>query len=993
MKKRWQSYRKSIVTKTLISVGIRIAIIISLLTIVSYWHIFSILEEGKLAELQVDITQRGARESLIFKLAEDNHQLLKAELQAQYTSRNSEKSVELFDQLIEKQQDGAYRSKPEIFDGKQSAGVWIGNGVEITDDIKHRAVLFGQLNTEYGKSWRNRFINTYILGPENFASSYWPEIPDFVNRLEGDFDIRNEEYFSISTPENNPSRESAWTGLYWDQQARFWMVSVETPVYHGNTHIATIGNDIALDELISRTLENDDSGYKLIFRSNGDLIASSRYLDKLKENSGSFKINQEGDELLKAIYNAVINGDSESTLELSEMDLYLFVSKIEGPDWYFVNVVPSSLLTKLATSTAIIVLLIGLIGLIVELLILYTIMKQKIAIPLIGLTQATLDISKGNPAGELNGDRRDELGRLARNFNLMKTRLEKRDKEIIRNQIKFRNAFEHSPIGMAIVGLDGKIIEANENLATLLGYSEAELQNMKYVELLNAEAQVISEQRQADINKGKLTSYEGERLFQRKDGSQCWCIINVSVQTNSDGKPDYVFIQTLNIEERKKAEIELNRLAYHDPLTGLANRMLLIEFLEQEIHLLQRNSDHKFAVLFLDLDGFKLVNDSLGHLAGDDLLKLIAERLKHYVRETDVLARFGGDEFCVLVKEFANEVEVIDIALRINQSLAESFSIREEKVNISASVGIVIANQDSNTAENYLRDADSAMYSAKQQGSGNYAIFNATMHQNAKDELRLRNELTHAYENQEFRVYYQAIVSLETEQVSGFESLVRWDHPERGILTPDKFLSSAVSMGLIANIDLWVLETAISQLLTWQEKYQRQDLTINCNASSDFISDFDTVERVKKLFEKYDLSPKCLNIEVTESVLINDTQKTLKILSELIKIGVNIHLDDFGSGYSSLNYLTRFPINTLKIDRSFVKRIGESTKDKAIVESIQLLAGRLGIKVIAEGVETKEQYQLLKEIGVDSTQGYYHSKPAEVSKCNDILASGKKINE
>ncbi|WP_412971283.1 EAL domain-containing protein [Glaciecola sp. MF2-115] len=992
MKKSWQSYSKSIVSKTLISVGIRIAIIITLLTLVSYWHLFSILEESKLTELRTDTLQRGARESQIFKLAEDNHQLLKSELIEQYKSKDAKESAALFAQLMVKQQDGAYRSNPELFDGTREAGAWIGQGVELTEDVKHRTILFTQLNTEYGKSWRNRFINTYILGPENFASSYWPEIPDFVNRLEGSFDIRQEEYFSISTPENNPSRESAWTGLYWDQQAQFWMVSVETPVYNNDSHIATIGNDIALDELISRTLESDENGYKLIFRSNGDLIASSRYLTKLKENSGSFKIDQEGDEQLQTIYKAVISGDRSSAIELDELGLYVFATKLDGPDWYYVYVVPSSILTKLATSTAVIVFLIGLLGLIVELLVLYSIMKKKIAIPLIELTQATMAISKGEVVSELNEQRRDELGRLARSFNKMRKRIDKRDREIVRNRNKFKNAFEHSPIGMAIVALDGNIIEANENLAKLLGYSESQLQNMKYSELLNTEAQIISEQKQADIIKGKLTSYEGERLFKRKDGSDCWCIINVSVQNDSNGSPEYAFIQSLNIEERKKAEVELNRLAYHDPLTGLANRMLLIEFLEQEIHLLHRHPEHEFAVLFLDLDGFKLVNDSLGHLAGDDLLKLIANRLKQYVRDTDVLARFGGDEFCVLVKEFEHEVEVIDIAQRINKTLSESFSICDEQINISASVGIVLANKDANTAEDYLRDADSAMYSAKQQGSGNYAIFNAAMHQNAKDELRLRNELTHAYENQEFTVYYQPIIKLETGLVSGFESLVRWAHPERGILTPDNFLYSAENMGLIANIDFWVLESAISQLVTWQETYKRKDLTINCNASSDFISDFNTVERVEALFDKYPLAPSCLNIEVTEGVLIHDTEKTLEILSELIKIGVNIHLDDFGTGYSSLNYLTRFPIDTLKIDRSFVNRIDAGSKDRAIIESIQLLASRLGIKVIAEGVETKEQYLVLKQIGVDCTQGYFHGKPAPVSDCNELLSSANNSN-
>jgi len=992
MKKLWHTFRKSIVTKTLYSVGIRIALIITLLTSVSYWHLFTTLEENKLAELQIYTKERGARESQIFQLAEDNHRLLKAELLQRYSNTDVATNVLAFDQMFVKQGDGAYRNNPDNFDASTRAGMWIGEGVDFTDDVKHRTVLFNNLVSDYGKSWQNRFINTYALGPENFATMFWPEIPDFAFRIAADFDIRTEEYFSISTLDNNPTKETVWTGLYRDQQADMWMVSVETPIYYADTHIATIGNDIALDELFARTLATDGEGYKLIFRSDGRLIADPHYIERLKETSGDFMISRDGDASIKAIYHAVMNRGDNRAIKLAEIDAYLFVTELSGPGWILVNVVPASVLTEVASSTAAIVFLFGLIALMVELLILCTIMKQKITWPLLQLTRATLAVARGHQAKELDAQRPDELGRLARSFNSMRLRLDRRDKEIFENQQRFKNAFDHSPIGMAIVGLNGEILEANENLSNMFGYSPTELREIEYRELLHPDEQQYSEQKLADIISGKVTTYEVERRLKKKDGSTFWCLINVSVQFNLQGQADYIFTQTLDIDERKRAEVELNRLAFHDPLTGLANRTLLTEFLEKSIRMYRRNPVHQFAVLFLDLDGFKLVNDSLGHLAGDQLLKSIAKRLKEHTRGSDTLSRFGGDEFCILVNEFEHEHEVVEFANRINQTLAEPFSIGRESINVSASVGIVLASAELTSAEDYLRDADSAMYHAKQQGSGNHAIFNAVMHKTAKQQLRMRNELTQAYENREFIVYYQPLVRVESGETCGFESLVRWQHNERGVISPDQFLPVAESMGLIADIDFMVLESAIAQLVTWRNTLHRDDLTINCNASSELISDVNTVRRVQAALEKYQLPADCLNLEITESVLINDTEETMAILSELKALGVNIHLDDFGTGFSSLSYLTRFPIDALKIDRSFISRINEGGKDKAIVESILLLAKRLGIKVIAEGVETAEQYSLLGAIGVDKTQGYYHGKPAPADSCTALLSAKRMDN-
>ena len=498
-----------------------------------------------------------------------------------------------------------------------------------------------------------------------------------------------------------------------------------------------------------------------------------------------------------------------------------------------------------------------------------------------------------------------------------------------------------------------------------------------FEQLVHPNERHLSSSKLAAIAAGTSTSYQAERILQCKDQTLLWCDISVFVQHDQHQKPDYIFIQCMDITKRKQAEKKLNRLAFHDPLTSLANRTLLLKFLDQAIHRYQRNHDHKFAVLFLDLDGFKLVNDSLGHLEGDNLLVAIAQRLQQETRGSDTLARFGGDEFCILLNDISGQDQAIELAKRINKALNLPFIIANEVINTTTSIGIVIASDKLAKAQDYLRDADSAMYHAKHQGRGRYAIFDASMHMQAKHQLRLRNELSRAFEQQQFVPFYQPIICIDTGQICGFESLVRWQHPERGLLSPLQFLSIVEEIHRIAEIDYYMLDLAIAQVVRWRKQFGLDELTISCNCSSEMLSSYKVIERINNLLTEYQLPAHCLNLELTESVLINDPETTLSILEQLQQLGVNIHLDDFGTGYSSLSYLHRFPIHNIKIDRSFVSRILDSNKDHAIVESIVLLANRLGITITAEGVESHQQYLILKQIGVTKTQGYYHGKPVD----------------
>ena len=1120
----------SIVSHTLVSVGIRILIVISLVTTISYFHIFSTMEATKLAEFKSLTLERAARESQIFSLAEDNHDLLKNAILDAYQPLNIEGNNSFFEQQLVVQADGGIRVNPETFDAANSAGVWIAKDVEITDELQYRVSILHELISDYGKSWRNRFINTYAFGIENFAAIYWPSIADFTYRLEADFDIRLEEYFAISIEENNPQKETVWTGVYLDKQSDIWMVSIETPIYYQQQHIATIGNDMSLDELFKRTINQaQQGGYNLIFREDGRLIAHQKYVQQLKEFDGNFIIEQNGDDALKSIYETVINAEDKSQIiELPSIDAYLMVSKLKGPAWYYVSVIPKSLVSNVASNTAIIVFISGFIALIIELLVLFIVMKQKITRPLSELNRATLALTQGLQAQHIDEERPDELGRLARSFNLMNQNLIKRDKQLananhileqqlqqiqlsqdsltnaqaiarlgswqydttthkltvseqlilllqltplqvehldlktlfnllnnseldeiievyqcfvtegkaftiiheisdinhpqdtkyvhstgqasedgrvltgtvqditeqhkaeqakIESQKLFNNVFENSTISMAVVSLDGRIQQANSTICKTFGYTEDEICQLNYIDLLPADERSGGTGELEIIQNVTLPSYDTERILVCKDGTELYCYINVFVQKNALGISDYIFIQCIDISLRKQVEVKLNQLAFHDPLTNLANRTLFIEFLTKAIKQYQRNPKYNFALLFLDLDGFKLVNDSLGHLEGDKLLVGISERLNHVIRNSDTLARFGGDEFCVLMEYINDEKQVIELAQRINTALSEPFLLKKESVITNASIGIVLANPSLMDAQDYLRDADSAMYHAKHSGRGSYAVFNADMHKMAKEQLRLRNEMSKALDDKQLVAYFQPIINAGTGQIYGFEALVRWFHPQKGLIAPDNFLRMAEEIGRIAEIDYFVIDQAIEQIVKWRKLLNRDDLSISCNASSELLSTYHVVEKLNKILVKYKLPAHCFNIEITENVLINDPELTMKILHQLEALGINIHLDDFGSGYSSLSYLHRFPIHNIKIDRSFVNRLLDNEKDHAIVESISLLANRLGIGVTAEGVENIVQYQALKQIGIARTQGYYHGKPMDQAAAYELLTA------
>ncbi|HEV7858980.1 MAG TPA: EAL domain-containing protein [Pyrinomonadaceae bacterium] len=443
--------------------------------------------------------------------------------------------------------------------------------------------------------------------------------------------------------------------------------------------------------------------------------------------------------------------------------------------------------------------------------------------------------------------------------------------------------------------------------------------------------------------------------------------------------------------ERTSRELEESRehfrhAAFHDALTGLPNRTLFADFVKLAIERAKRQDVYSFAVLFLDLDRFKYINDSLGHTYGDQLLIEIARRLEKCLRSVDTVARFGGDEFAILLDGIKDSSDAIKVAQKIEEELLLPFNLGRHEAFTSASVGIALSTTGYEHPDDILRDADTAMYRAKDAGKARYELFDTEMHSRAVLRLNLENDMRRAIERQEFRAYYQPIMHLETGKVAGFEALARWEHPERGLVSPTEFIPVAEETGLIVPIGLWMLEEACRQMHEWHcQSPANRLLTISVNLSGKQLMQPDLIEQIEQILCGTGIEPRCLKLEITESVVMENAEVVTVMLNQLRALNIRLSIDDFGTGYSSLSYLHRFPVDTLKIDRSFISRMGPDNENNEIVRTIAKLAQNLGMEIVAEGIETEEQLRQLSLLACEYGQGYLFSHPLSAEATSGFI--------
>ena len=491
---------------------------------------------------------------------------------------------------------------------------------------------------------------------------------------------------------------------------------------------------------------------------------------------------------------------------------------------------------------------------------------------------------------------------------------------------------------------------------------------------------------------GASDHFEAEFRMRHRDGTDRWMLSRGIAVRDVGGREYRMAGSMVDTTTRKMAEEQLLRDAFHDSLTGLPNRALLMDRLEHARKRAVRNNDHIFAVIFLDLDRFKVVNDSLGHNIGDELLIMVSKRLKNCVRPADTIARLGGDEFVILLEDLKEADDVKISAERILENLKEPFVIAATEVFISCSMGVALSSAtDYLRPDDMLRDADTAMYRAKSNGKCRYEIFEKSMHTQAITMLQLESELRKALENKEFCLHYQPIVSLITGQIIAVEALIRWIHPRRGLIMPGEFIAFAEENGLIIPIGEWVMRTACSQVKDWNDSGMPA-LSVAVNVSPRQLKQKDFVDKVSRILNETALNPKLLDIEITESLIMEDSPDILNTLNQLKALNINLSIDDFGTGYSSLSYLQRFPISSVKIDRTFISKMMLDHQNSEIIRTVVLLSQSMGLESTAEGVETIDQLEKLKEMGCSQSQGYFIARPAGCKDIEPILRSSIRVS-
>jgi diguanylate cyclase (GGDEF)-like protein/PAS domain S-box-containing protein len=561
--------------------------------------------------------------------------------------------------------------------------------------------------------------------------------------------------------------------------------------------------------------------------------------------------------------------------------------------------------------------------------------------------------------------------------------------QLARSEARFRATFDQAAVGISQTGIDGRYIRVNQALCRMVGYTEAELLGCSYLDISHPEDRAPSLERRQRLLAGEAVPTAAEKRYFHKDGSVIWISISSALVRDADGVPDYFVNMIECINERRQLQGNLEHLARHDSLTQLPNRTLFYSRLQHALEQARRRG-WTTGVMFIDLDRFKTINDTLGHAVGDEVLQQVAVRLSECVRAEDTVGRLGGDEFAVILSELEHERSAGLVAQKILDALGRPLQLERHEVFLTTSIGIATSGPGVSDADTMISNADAAMYDAKDLGRNNFQYYAAAMSERAMEKLLLEKELRFALERRELLLNYQPKVNLKSGEITGFEALLRWHRTGGEIVSPAVFIPVLEECRLIEEVGEWVLRTACAQIAAWQQAGLKP-VPVAVNLSPKQFRHQDIGDTITRALADHNVAPGLLEIEITESAAMNNGEDAIAVLKGLKELGVRIAIDDFGTGYSSLSYLTRFPIDSLKIDRSFVIDLPDSKDGASIARAVITMAQSLRLKVIAEGVETAAQIEFLAANECDEIQGYFCSRPVTAEAATELLQSRRPL--
>lgn len=828
------------------------------------------------------------------------------------------------------------------------------------------------------------FFNFYLITKDNFIRI---APPNEALNAPANYTFTQSTRFNYAKALTNPQHRPVWSKVYYDTIWHKWAISLTVPIYKEGEFLGVTGSDIALKTLISQLPIGGKEKQLVVFDSQGQLLAHPNLTQSSYAQYGKAgkKLLPEDfiDPTLQVIVDDAIKmqrSEYADSFKLNNEAHIINIHKIDGLDWYVgIYKKRSSTFSALADLKMKFFGLFILYAILVALL-LHQALYQLVLRRIHSLVYAVTNFGQGQLQIEFPKENKDEIGTLNGSFKDMTIEIRKLidglNQRIIEKEIaekaarRLSKAVAFSGTGVVITDKNFVIEYVNPKMLEMTSFSEEHFNRAPLLSIIASEMAILIDD--IDVDLRSRNCWRGDTLIESNNKAPIWVSLSISPIREDDGTITSYVASAQDISFVKESQRKMEQLAYFDTLTGLANRTFFRMQLRKSMALAERGH-YAFALFYFDLDEFKRINDTLGHNAGDQLLVEVANRLKQRLRAEDTIARLGGDEFAILLSGIEHQEHATQVANTIQKTLNEPIQLGSNEVIISASIGITMAPYDSQEEDQLLKHADLAMYEAKAKGRNTFHFYSQELNTAANERLFIENELRQAIKDKQLTVYYQPQIDSRTQLIVGYEALLRWFHPTEGAIAPTKFIPIAEATGLIVELGEWVLHQACNFAVKLERQGRASNIAINLSARQ--FKDASLLPTLKKIIASTQVSAKSLHLELTESMLMGNVEAAIAQLHELKGLGVSISIDDFGTGYSSLSYLKRFPVDILKIDRSFIKDIPDDNNDMAITAAIIAMAQKLKLDVVAEGVETVEQVEFLKNNNCFIVQGYYFSPP------------------